>query len=41
MEAIFETDMTRCHELTAKLYSERALIIKFKESIARLLSDLL
>lgn len=41
MEAIFETDMTRCHELTAKLYSERTIIIRFKESISRLLSDLL
>ncbi|MDD4566206.1 MAG: cardiolipin synthase [Eubacteriales bacterium] len=41
MEAIFETDMSSCHELTAKLYSERSVTIKFKESISRLLSDLL
>ncbi len=41
MEAIFEIDMTRCHELTKHLYRTRSLIIKFKESVSRLLSDLL
>ena len=41
LEAIFETDMMRCHELTKQLYHNRSPIIKFKESISRLLSDLL
>lgn len=41
LEAIFETDMTHCHELTKQLYRNRSLLIKFKEGIARLLSDLL
>ncbi len=41
MERIFERDMLDCHELTKKLYESRSLWIKFKESISRLLSDLL
>jgi len=41
IEAIFEKDMTLCHELTKELYQKRSLVIKFKESISRLLSDLL
>lgn len=41
LEAMFESDMMRCHELTKQLYYKRPLIIKFKESISRLLSDLL
>lgn len=41
MEAIFEKDMRDCHELTKRLYESRSLWIKFKESISRLLSDLL
>lgn len=41
LEAIFETDMMQSHELTKQLYRSRSLIIKFKESISRLLSDLL
>lgn len=41
MEAIFEKDMEHCHELTRELYAERGLVIKFKESVSRLLSDLL
>lgn len=41
LEAIFETDMMKSHELTRHLYRSRPLIIKFKESISRLLSDLL
>jgi len=41
LEAIFESDITQCHELTKALYRKRSLLIKFKESIARLLSDLL
>jgi len=41
MEAIFETDMANCHELTKSVYRSRGIAIKFKESIARLLTDLL
>ena len=41
LERIFEEDMNVCHELTQELYDKRSLMIKFKESIARLLSDLL
>lgn len=41
MESIFEADMEKSHELTKHSYHRRSLLIKFKESIARLLSDLL
>ncbi len=41
LEAIFETDMMKSHELTKHLYRNRTLVIKFKESVSRLLSDLL
>ena len=41
LEAIFESDMTKSHELTKHLYRRRSMMIKFKESISRLLSDLL
>lgn len=41
MEAIFEEDMKECHELTKRLYENRSIIIKIKENISRLLSDLL
>ncbi|HYE67872.1 MAG TPA: cardiolipin synthase [Anaerovoracaceae bacterium] len=41
LEAIFETDIMKSHELTKHLYRNRPLIIKFKESVSRLLSDLL
>lgn len=41
MENIFEDDMTNCHELTKEIYNDRGLLIKYKESVSRLLSDLL
>ncbi len=41
LEAIFESDMVKSHELTKHLYRNRPLMIKFKESVSRLLSDLL
>ena len=41
MEAIFENDMTHCKELTKAVYRKRSIIIRFKESVSRLLSDLL
>lgn len=41
MENIFEEDMKHCYELTPELYERRGLIIKCKESISRLLTELL
>ena len=41
MEAIFESDMVNSHELTKQLYRNRGVVIKFKESISRLLTDIL
>lgn len=41
LEVIFENDMKKCHEMTRALYAKRALSIKFKEAVARLLSDIL
>ncbi len=41
LEAVFKKDMEKCHELTEKLYEQRPLKIRFKESVARLLSDIL
>ena len=41
LEEIFEKDMENCHELTQELYEQRSLWIRFRESIARLLSDIL
>ena len=41
LEAIFENDMTFCRELTKAVYRKRSIIIRFKESISRLLSDIL
>lgn len=41
LEAIFETDMMKSRELTKHLYRNRSMMVKFKESISRLLSDLL
>jgi cardiolipin synthase len=41
LEAVFIQDMTECHELTRALYNKRSYWIRFKEGIAKLLSDLL
>ncbi|MEG1583680.1 MAG: cardiolipin synthase [Anaerovorax sp.] len=41
LETIYEDDMKLCRELTKESYTHRPLIIKFKESVSRLLSDLL
>lgn len=41
LESIYEDDMKLCKELTRQSYRNRPLVIKFKESISRLLSDLL
>lgn len=41
LEAIFEADITQSHQLTPELYQQRPLMIKLKESLFRLLSDLL
>jgi cardiolipin synthase len=41
LEAVFIQDMTECHELTRSLYNKRSYWIRFKEGIAKLISDLL
>ncbi|MDD2484612.1 MAG: cardiolipin synthase [Eubacteriales bacterium] len=41
LESIFEEDMAVCEELTEKNYNARPITVKVKESISRLLSDLL
>jgi cardiolipin synthase len=41
IEENFKNDMADCHELTKEIYYNRGIVIKFKESISRLLSDLL
>ncbi|MDR1573958.1 MAG: cardiolipin synthase [Clostridiales Family XIII bacterium] len=41
IETIFETDIAQSHELTRALYRNRSLVIKFKEGVSRLLSNLL
>jgi cardiolipin synthase A/B len=41
LESIFESDMALSEELTEEKYDGRALWIKVKESVSRLLSDLL
>ena len=41
MNRIFLDDIKRGHELTLEGYMERSLMIKFKEAISRLLSDIL
>ena len=41
MEELFLSDMERGHELTIQEYKKRSLMIKFKEAISRLLSDIL
>lgn len=38
---IFETDLLRSRELTPDMYARRSTVIKFKESISRLLSPIL
>ncbi len=41
LEEIFHEDIKHCEELTWQKYCNRSLVIKFKEPISRLLSDLL
>ena len=41
MTEIFKEDIKRGHELTLQGYNERNIIIKFKEAVSRLLSDIL
>ncbi len=41
LEAIYESDITYCRELTLSEYKKRPLIVHFKESISRLMSDIL
>jgi cardiolipin synthase len=41
LEKIFEKDILDCTELTKESYEKRPLVIKFKESVSRLLSPVL
>ncbi len=41
LEAIYESDITYCRELTLSEYKKRPMIVRFKESISRLMSDIL
>ncbi|MEG0729559.1 MAG: cardiolipin synthase [Anaerovoracaceae bacterium] len=41
LEHLFEEDMKKCNELTWDIYQKRGTMIKIKEPIARLLSDIL
>ncbi|MBN7771935.1 cardiolipin synthase [Clostridium aminobutyricum] len=41
LETIFEQDISNSHELTKEIYNSRGMMIQFKESVSRLLSDLL
>ncbi len=41
MEKLFEEDMKHSYEMTMEMYAQRGAGIKFKESISRLLSELL
>lgn len=41
LEDIFEKDINDCTEITKQLYERRSILIKFKESISRLLSPVL
>lgn len=41
MEEIFISDIEKGHELTLEGYEGRSIIIKFKEAVSRLLSDIL
>ncbi|MGB3103117.1 MAG: cardiolipin synthase, partial [Psychrobacillus psychrotolerans] len=38
---LFEEDMKLSTEMTAEIYEERSTMIKFKESLARLISPIL
>ena len=41
MENLFEKDILHCHELTFEDYGNRSKLIKFKEAISILVSDIL
>ena len=41
LSEVFERDMLESYELTKTLYSQRSVWIKFKESVSRLLSQIL
>lgn len=40
LEAAFENDITKCKQVTRKVYDERSLLIRAKEQFSRLLSPL-
>ena len=37
----FEKDIEKSHELTIEAYENRSVLIKIKEAVSRLLSDIL
>lgn len=41
LEDIFHKDMEKSHQLTLELYEQRSMVIRFKESISRLISGIL
>ena len=41
LEAAFENDITKCKQVTRRVYDERSLLIRAKEQFSRLLSPLL
>lgn len=41
MEKTFMIDMSQSHQLTLEMYNERSLLIRFKEQISKLLSEIL
>ena len=41
MEKTYEQDMKKGRELTLEAYENRSVVIKIKESVSRLLSDIL
>jgi cardiolipin synthase len=41
LEKSFEDDLKECTEITQEIYNQRSLIVKWKESISRLLSPIL
>ena len=41
LEQIFINDLSYCREITKETYKDRSLVIKFKESVSRLVSPLL
>lgn len=41
LESSFKNDIPKCHELTLEMYNKRNVIIRFKEQVSKLLSEIL